>query len=114
MIILSFPINEVKNIKKNLSCTLVRGLIALEMVAKEGSPKGMTLQEVVSVMKVNQSNVYRYLTTLCEYGWLERDDGFRYHLGRKSLQLSGAYLQQLDLRTIAHEHLQKLAEETQL
>lgn len=98
----------------NLSSTLGRGLVVLEMVAKEGSRKGVTLQEVVSVLGVNQSNVYRYLTTLCKYEWLERDDSFRYRLGRKSLQLSSASLQQLDLRAIAHVHLQKLADETQL
>jgi DNA-binding IclR family transcriptional regulator len=99
---------------KNSSSTLVRGLSALEIVAKEGSRKGMTLQEVVSALGVHQSNVYRYLTTLCDHGWLERDDAFRYHLGRKSLQLSGASLNQLDLRAIAHVHLQKLADETRL
>jgi IclR family KDG regulon transcriptional repressor len=99
---------------KNSSSTLIRGLMALEMVAREGSRKGVTIQEVVSALGVHQSNIYRYLTTLCESGWLERDDTYRYHLGRKSLQLSGASLNQLDLRAIAHVHLQKLADETQL
>ncbi len=82
------------------------------MIAKEGYRKGVTIQDVVSTTGVHQSNIYRYLTTLCEEGWLERDDSFHYRLGRKSLQLSSASLQQIDLRQIAHFHLQRLAEET--
>jgi IclR family KDG regulon transcriptional repressor len=82
------------------------------MIAKEGYRKGVTVQDVVSATGVHQSNIYRYLTTLCDEGWLERDDSFHYRLGRKSLQLSSASLQQIDLRQVAHLHLQRLAEDT--
>ena len=99
--------------KNNHSSTLVRGLKVLELIAQEGARKGLSLQNVVSSLKINKSNAYRYLSTLCDQGWLERDDDtFHYRLGKKSLQLSGSFLYHLDLRAIARVYLQRLVEET--
>ena len=99
--------------KNNHSSTLVRGLRVLELIAQEGARKGLSLQDVVSTLKINKSNAYRYMSTLCDHGWLERDDDtFHYRLGKKSLQLSGSFLYHLDLRAIARVYLQRLVEET--
>jgi len=95
------------------SSTLAKGLMVLELLSKEGNIKGLSLGEVSEKLNLNQSTAYRYLNTLLECDWVEKDQStFQYSLGRKSLQLSSAYLSKIDLRSIAHVHLQKLVEET--
>lgn len=95
--------------------TLARGLMVLEVAAEVGQLKGATLQEIAGASGQNRSNVYRYLTTLCELGWLERnEDTFRYRIGRKLLQMTSASLSQIDVRRIARSLLQELALETRL
>lgn len=62
---------------------------------------------------MNRSNVYRYLKTLVDCGWLEYDpETYRYRISGKPLQIAGSSLQQMDLRTIARPFLEDLAEET--
>lgn len=59
--------------------------MVLDFIAKEGTRKGVSLQDVASALKFNKSNAYRYLITLCENNWLERDDdNHLYRLGKKS------------------------------
>lgn len=96
------------------SSTLAHGLKVLEITAFIGqNTKGVTLQEVTRAMGQHRSNVYRYLRTLVECGWLEVDsETYRYRIGRKPLQVAGASLGQLELRTIARPFLEDLAAET--
>ena len=62
---------------------------------------------------MNRSNVYRYLRTLVDNGWIEYDlDTYKYKIGGKSLQIAGASLQQMDLRAIARPFLEDLAKES--
>ncbi len=64
---------------------------------------------------MNRSNVYRYLRTLVDTCWLEYDEESRkFRIGAKPIQIAGASLQQLDLRTIARPFLEDLAEKTGL
>lgn len=95
------------------SSTLAYGLMVLEFTSLVGQKKGITLQEITKSLGMNRSNVYRYLKTLVDCGWLEYDpETYRYYIGRKPLQIAGASLQQMDLRTIARPFLEDLAEET--
>jgi len=96
-----------------LSSTLARGLMVLEFVATQGLPKGSTLQEISKTLGIPRSNAYRYATTLCEDGWLKKDnESSRYLVGWKTLQIAGASLQALDLRNVARLCLESLAKET--
>ena len=95
--------------------TLAKGLLIIEYVANEGSPNGVTLNQVVSAMEINKSSAYRHLMVMCELGWLERDEEtFRYRIGAKLLQATSASICQFDLRTIARPILEKLAKENSL
>ncbi len=95
------------------SSTLASGLAVLEFVALVGQKKGVTLQEVTKAMGTHRSNVYRYLRTLVDSGWLVYDsETFRYRIGRKPMQVAGESLQQWDLRDIARPFLEELAHET--
>ncbi len=94
------------------SSTLVHGLQVLEFTSLDGHKKGVLLQEVAKSLGMNRSNVYRYLRTLVDCGWLEYDlETFRYRIGGKPLQIAGVSLQQMDLRTVARPFLEALAEE---
>jgi IclR family transcriptional regulator, KDG regulon repressor len=96
-----------------LTSTLARGLMVLELVAVQGLSKGISLQEISKSLEIPRSNAYRYVTTLCEDGWLKKDpETYRYHVGWKTLQIAGASLQAIDLRTVARPFLERLAEET--
>jgi len=97
----------------SVASTLVNGLKVLEYVSLHGKKKGVTLQEITNSLEMHRSNVFRYLKTLVNCGWLDYDlETFRYHIGRKPLQIAGTSLNQLDLRAIAHPFLQKLVDET--
>jgi DNA-binding IclR family transcriptional regulator len=93
--------------------TLAQGLIVLEFTSLVGQKKGITIQEITKSLSMNRSKVYRYLKTLVDCGWLEYDpETRRYRIGGKPLQIAGASLQQMDLRTVARPFLENLAEET--
>lgn len=93
--------------------TLAKGLRILEIIAENNSRQGVGLARIVEASRMNRSNVYRYLKTLVDCGWVDYDfDTYRYRIGGKSLQIVGASLQQMDLRTIARPFLEDLAQET--
>ncbi len=106
-------LDHIKDNNKVISSTLANGLKVLETIAEiEKKNKGVTLQEVTKAMGIHRSNVYRYLRTLVDCGWLEVDpETFRYSIGGKPLQFAGFKLSQLELRTIARPFLEKLAVE---
>jgi IclR family transcriptional regulator, KDG regulon repressor len=110
LIHISSPKTMQTNQNSSPTVTLARGLTIFEYIALQGGQKGVTLQEITKVLRIPRSNVYRYLTTFCEYGWLEKeDDSSRYFLGCKVLQIAGAFLQGLDLRNVARPYLEDLA-----
>ena len=95
------------------SNTLARGLLLLEMIAKLGKRRGVTLQELIEALGWHRSNIYRYLMILMEQGWVERkEENFRYRVGPKILQVASSFVQDLDLRSIARPTLEELAHQT--
>ncbi len=69
--------------------------------------------EVARVTGINASTVSRLLATLTEAGYVEHmAESGRYRLGLRLLELGNEVLARLDLREVAHPHLQALAEET--
>lgn len=97
----------------SVASTLANGLKVLEYVALYGLKKGITLQEITNSLEMHRSNVFRYLKTLVNSGWLEYDtETCRYRIGIKPIQIAGSSLNQLDLRAIAHPFLKELVDET--
>ena len=97
----------------SVASTLANGLKVLEFVSLYGKKKGVTLQDITNSLEMHRSNVFRYLKTLVNCGWLEYDtETYRYHIGIKPLQIAGSSLNQLDLRAIAHPFLKELVDET--
>lgn len=70
-----------------------------------------TLTEASLSLGVHKSTALRLLQTLDDEGFVRRSSDGRYLLGFGLIQLATAALDQIDLRTVAHPHLQALAAE---
>ncbi|MGI9863118.1 IclR family transcriptional regulator [Moorella naiadis] len=92
--------------------SLEKGLKVLEALAAAG--EGVGLSELSRRLGLNKSTVYRLLTTLKAYGYVEQEAATeRYTLGLKVLDLSSSLLDRLDVRAVAHPYLKELAAASQ-
>lgn len=84
-----------------------RGFAVLDVLAAGGE---LGTNEVARLTGINASTVSRLLATLAHAGYVEHvAESGRYRLGLRLLELGNAVLARLDLREIAHPHLQALA-----
>ncbi len=98
---------ERENVVKSVS----RALDIIHLVSLKKSGLGVT--EISSQIDINKSSVYRTLSTLVQYGYIEQDhETSRYKLGYKFLEISSKLLESMDLRTEAVPFLQELEKET--
>ena len=87
-----------------------RGFAVLDVLA---AGRELGTNEVARLTGINASTVSRLLATLAHAGYVEHvAESGRYRLGLRLLELGNAVLARLDLREIAHPHLQALAEST--
>lgn len=91
--------------------SLERALDLLEVFSDKEA--ALTGSELAERLNTRAGTIYPTLKTLEEYGYLQRDEGKRYHLGFKFLEKGKIILDQLDLREVAEPHLRRLAEESQ-
>lgn len=74
---------------------------------------GLGVTEIANQIDINKSSVYRILSTLVQYGYVEQDqETGRYKLGYKFLEISSKLLESIDLRDEAHPFLKELENET--
>jgi DNA-binding IclR family transcriptional regulator len=84
--------------------TVQKGLRILEAIAEQPGPVALT--DLVKILHVNKSTLYRFLATFLETGYLERVNGTdRYRLGVRVLKLAGAMLSEQPIREIASSYL---------
>jgi DNA-binding IclR family transcriptional regulator len=84
-----------------------RGFAVLDVLA---AGQELGTNEVARMTGINASTVSRLLATLAHAGYVEHvAESGRYRLGLRLLELGNAVLARLDLREIAHPHLQALA-----
>jgi IclR family transcriptional regulator, KDG regulon repressor len=88
-----------------------RAIKVLELLSS--AQHGMSLAQLAVQTKVPKSTMFRILHTLHEHSIIVEDRERKlFSLGMKLLGWGNAALARLDLKTIAHQHLQKLAHET--
>lgn len=98
---------ERENVVKSVS----RALDIIHLVGMKKGGLGVT--EIAKQIDINKSSVYRILSTLAQYGYIEQDEVTgRYKLGYKFLEISSKLLDSIDLRTEARPFLQELENET--
>ncbi|WP_017627674.1 IclR family transcriptional regulator [Nocardiopsis chromatogenes] len=100
--------------RRNASVSLRRALAILEFVrSTPAASGGATLTQLAEGVGVNKSSVLRLSAPLLEAGLLARDrDSGRFRLGPAALSLWQAYLDQMDLRSVASDHLRHLMRRT--
>ncbi|MEU3018116.1 IclR family transcriptional regulator [Nocardiopsis sp. NPDC007018] len=100
--------------RRNSSASLRRALAVVELV-RSTPPEhgGATLTELAEGLGVNKSTVLRLSAPLVEYGLLTRDPrSGRFRVGGAALLLWQSYLDHMDLRSVASEHLRGLMRRT--
>jgi IclR family transcriptional regulator, KDG regulon repressor len=87
---------------------------ALDIIALVGMKKGgLGVTEIANQIDINKSSVFRTLSTLVQYGYIEQDrETGKYKLGYKFLDVSSKLLESIDLRTEAKPFLQELEQKT--
>ncbi|SDM71566.1 transcriptional regulator, IclR family [Fictibacillus solisalsi] len=97
--------------RENMVKSVSRALDIITLVSlKKG---GMGVTEIAKQIDINKSSVYRILSTLVLYGYIEQDqETGRYKLGYKFLEVSSKLLESIDLRAEAKPFLQELEDET--
>ncbi|MED5052140.1 IclR family transcriptional regulator [Anoxybacillus rupiensis] len=97
--------------RENMVKSVSRALDIIDIVCSEKDGLGVT--EIAKQMDINKSSVYRILSTLVQYGYIEQDEETsRYKLGYKFLELSSKLLESIDLRKEAKPYLKELEKET--
>jgi IclR family KDG regulon transcriptional repressor len=80
----------------------------LEVLSTE--KEGLRLTEIGRRVGLHKSTVYRFLASMEKRGYVEKNqDKGLYRLGLKFIELSGVYLNNLELTTEAQPYLQRLA-----
>jgi IclR family transcriptional regulator, KDG regulon repressor len=97
--------------RDNMVKSVSRALDIIQLVSLKKEGLGVT--EIANQIDINKSSVYRILSTLARYGYIEQDsETGRYKLGYKFLEISSKLLESIDLRKEAKPFLQKLENET--
>ena len=77
-------------------------------------PAGLKLTEISSYLDLHPSSVHHMVATLLPHDYIAQDpDTKKYSLGFRFLEISRKILDNLDIRQIAHRHLQVLRQESQ-
>lgn len=82
--------------KDNISETLDKGLRVLNLFCEEKS--SYTLGEISRTLGINKTSVFRFVNTLCEHGYLQKNEKERaYTLGIRTIPLAHSFLQKADI-----------------
>ncbi|TYR79445.1 IclR family transcriptional regulator [Priestia megaterium] len=97
--------------RENMVKSVSRALDIITLVSMRKGGLGVT--DISKQMDINKSSVYRILSTLVQYGYIEQDkETGRYKLGYKFLEVSSKLLESIDLRAEATPYLKELEQET--
>lgn len=97
--------------RENMVKSVSRALDIITLVSMKKGGLGVT--EIAKQIDINKSSVYRILSTLVQYGYIEQDgETGKYKLGYKFLEISSKLLESIDLRAEARPFLQELENET--
>jgi IclR family pca regulon transcriptional regulator len=82
--------------KVNISETLDKGLKILDLFCGEKS--SYSLSDMSRRLGVNKTSVYRFVNTLCEHGYLQKDEKNKFYtLGIRTIPLAHSFLQKAEI-----------------
>jgi len=91
--------------------SLSKGLAVLQAFGEADHP--LTLSEIATALRANNTTATRLCYTLTELGFIQRDGQRRYHLTPKVLTLGHSYISGLAWYAVAQYYLEKLFREVQ-
>lgn len=82
--------------KGNISETLDKGLRILNLYCEEKAT--YSLSEIARCLGISKTSVFRFVNTLCEHGYLQKDSRAKtYTLGMRTIPLAHSFLQKADI-----------------
>ena len=86
--------------------SLAKGLHILELLSDNDA---LTVTQVAKMMNINRAGSHRFLSTLKELGYADKDESSRYYLTSKVIELGMKVLDRFEIRKIARPFLQELS-----
>lgn len=90
--------------------SLDRAFQLVEIIAEANKP--LPLKEITAESKLPKPTVYRLLTALETWGYLDQDQDKNYRLGTKLLYLGNKVKESIDIPKLAYPYLKKLNDAT--
>ena len=98
--------------KDNRIQSLQIGLNILEIIAAQNEPLKFT--EIQNLTSMTKSNLYKYLSTLHDFGYIQRNPDNTYSLGHKLIQLGNIAQDRSPLVETIIPHLRNISDHTGL
>ena len=86
--------------------SFAKGIKVLELLSDN---EFLTVTQVARLMDINRASSHRFLSTLKELGYADKDDNSRYYLTFKVIELGMKVLDRFEIRKIARPFLQELS-----
>ncbi|MCG6894199.1 MAG: IclR family transcriptional regulator [Desulfobacteraceae bacterium] len=86
--------------------SLAKGIRVLELLAEK---QALTVSEVARHLELNRAGSHRFLATLRELGYVDKDEDGRYHLTFRVLELGMAVANRFEIHRIVRPYLQELS-----
>ncbi len=86
--------------------SFAKGMNVLELLSDN---EFLTVAQVAKLMNINRASSHRFLSTLKELGYADKDDSSRYYLTSKVIALGMKVLDRFEIRKIARPFLQELS-----
>jgi DNA-binding IclR family transcriptional regulator len=86
--------------------SFAKGMKVLELLSDN---EALTVTQVAKLMNINRASSHRFLSTLKELGYANKDDSARYFLTSKLIELGMKVLDRFEIRKIARPFLQELS-----
>jgi DNA-binding IclR family transcriptional regulator len=86
--------------------SFAKGMNVLELLSDN---EALTVTQVAKLMSINRASSHRFLSTLKELGYADKDDSSRYFLTSKVIALGMKVLDRFEIRKIARPFLQELS-----
>lgn len=86
--------------------SFAKGMNVLELLSDN---EFLTVAQVGKLMNINRASSHRFLSTLKELGYADKDDSSRYYLTSKVIELGMKVLDRFEIRKIARPFLQELS-----
>lgn len=86
--------------------SFAKGMNVLELLSENES---LTVTQVARLMNINRASSHRFLSTLKELGYADKDDSSRYFLTSRVIALGMRVLDRFEIRKIARPFLQELS-----